>query len=268
MTTKASSSSLLTSLKLSPLSSPPRPEILTGTFFIQLVMISSSQVPSRKNLRNWISTCCATIFKLPGGFSMGGGAKSQHQVCEAALFPLFLPFQASTYCLISMASRYGMSAVNCTSYPPLQANPDISGIGVSSWSFAFDGLLLTQSQMLVSFVATAYLTFFCCIAKAIIDHVRSATKKTPRLDVWSFMLGTAVLSFSDQQVVTGISIIVAGFLQLQWGLDVYHWQTVANLAWFSAFTHITTLTVYEKKIVPTRQSNRSASRLWEYFFVC
>jgi hypothetical protein len=31
--------------------------------------------------------------------------------------------------------------------------------------------------------------------------------------------------------------------QLGSGLDSYHWQTVANLAWFSAFTHVSTLAV-------------------------
>jgi hypothetical protein len=33
--------------------------------------------------------------------------------------------------LRNMATAYGMSAINCTQYPPLQPNPDISGIGVS-----------------------------------------------------------------------------------------------------------------------------------------
>lgn len=76
--------------------------------------------------------------------------------------------------------------------------------------------------------------------------MRSLTKETPKLDIWSFALGNVILSFSDQQVVTGISVIVGGISQLKRGLDSYHWQTVANLAWFSAFTHMATLTVLRK----------------------
>jgi hypothetical protein len=95
--------------------------------------------------------------------------------------------------------------------------------------------------VLTAFIATAYITWFCCIAKSRIDHLRAPVKRTPNLDKWSFALGTVILSFSDQQIVTGISVIVAGASQLSSGLDSYHWQTVANLAWFSTFTHVTTL---------------------------
>jgi hypothetical protein len=56
------------------------------------------------------------------------------------------------------------------------------------------------------------------------------------------------VSFSDQQLVTGISIIVGGLQQLQWGLAIYHFQEVGNLAWFSTMTHILTLTVLREKM--------------------
>jgi hypothetical protein len=82
--------------------------------------------------------------------------------------------------------------------------------------------------LIIAFVSTAYITFICCIAKTRIDYLRSPTKETPRLDIRSFAPGNAVLSFSDQQVVMGISIIVGGVSQLKGSLDFYHWQTVAN----------------------------------------
>lgn len=48
--------------------------------------------------------------------------------------------------------------------------------------------------------------------------------------------------FSDQQVVTGIAILSAGYSQLHCGLSSYHWEIVIYLAWFSSLTHLTTLT--------------------------
>lgn len=51
------------------------------------------------------------------------------------------------------------------------------------------------------------------------------------------------MSFSDQQLVTGISIVAGGLQQLEFGLSTYHFQQVGNLAWFSTMTHILTLTV-------------------------
>lgn len=51
-----------------------------------------------------------------------------------------------------------------------------------------------------------------------------------------------MLSFSDQQIVTGIAILISGYSQLRGGLAVYYWQLTVDLAWFSSVTHLTTLT--------------------------
>ena len=51
-----------------------------------------------------------------------------------------------------------------------------------------------------------------------------------------------MLTFSDQQVVTGIAILISGYSQLRYGLAVYYWQLTVDLAWFSSVTHLTTLT--------------------------
>ena len=51
-----------------------------------------------------------------------------------------------------------------------------------------------------------------------------------------------MLTFSDQQVITGIAILISGYSQLRGGLAVYYWQLIVDLAWFSSVTHLTTLT--------------------------
>jgi hypothetical protein len=56
------------------------------------------------------------------------------------------------------------------------------------------------------------------------------------------------VAFSDQQIITGISIIIGGLSQLQWGISLYHWQAVVNLAWFSTVTHLITLTVLREEV--------------------
>lgn len=93
-------------------------------------------------------------------------------------------------------------------------------------------------------MGSAYLALFCCIAKAVIDHKRSTnTDLKGRLDRWAFALGEVIVILSDQQVITGISILLGGFSQLQSGITIYHWQTIFNLSWFSTMTHLLTLTV-------------------------
>ena len=74
---------------------------------------------------------------------------------------------------------------------------------------------------------------------------------------WKKPLGEAVLMFSDQQIVTGIALLASGYSQLPSGLDAYHWQILVYLAWFSSFTHLTTLTVLRNYF-----HDHPATRLW------
>lgn len=86
-------------------------------------------------------------------------------------------------------------------------------------------------QVLSAFLGTAYLTLICCIAKVVIDHKKSRHDSSPLLCRWSFALENVIVVMSDQQVVTGISIIISGLSQLRSGIPIYHWQSVVNLAW-------------------------------------
>lgn len=56
----------------------------------------------------------------------------------------------------------------------------------------------------------------------------------------------AVLAMSDQQLVTGLAILISGFYQLKHGLTYYHWQMITNLAWFSSTTHLSSLMCLER----------------------
>ena len=63
------------------------------------------------------------------------------------------------------------------------------------------------------------------------------------VDKWNTALQMAVLSFSDQQMLTGLAILISGYVQLgSRGLAVYHWQIVVDLAFFSSVTPLSTLT--------------------------
>lgn len=54
--------------------------------------------------------------------------------------------------------------------------------------------------------------------------------------------GQAMLTMSDFQLITGLSILISGFTQLDTGISAYHWQRLVQLAWFSSITHLCTLT--------------------------
>ena len=51
-----------------------------------------------------------------------------------------------------------------------------------------------------------------------------------------------VLALSDQQLVTGLGILIAGFAN-RCSMPLYYFNIIASLAWFSSTTHLSTLAV-------------------------
>ena len=74
---------------------------------------------------------------------------------------------------------------------------------------------------------------------------------------WNEALQSAVLTLGDSQIVTGVSILVSGYIQLACGLQYYHWVIVVDLAFFSSITHLTTLTCLRSYL-----QKRPAIRSW------
>ena len=61
---------------------------------------------------------------------------------------------------------------------------------------------------------------------------------------WRDIIEKVMLSVSDQQLVTGLAILVAGYYEMMNNnLSVYHWQIVVYLAWLSSAVHIASLTL-------------------------
>jgi len=51
-----------------------------------------------------------------------------------------------------------------------------------------------------------------------------------------------ILALSDQQLVTGLAVLIAGYINLC-TRSVYHFRIIVALAWFSSTTHLSTLAV-------------------------
>lgn len=66
-----------------------------------------------------------------------------------------------------------------------------------------------------------------------------------------------MLTMSDLQLLTGLSILISGYTQLRCGLSAYHWQKIVNLAWFTSTTHLSCLTFLRNYL-----SQRKAQRIW------
>jgi hypothetical protein len=117
-------------------------------------------------------------------------------------------------------------------------DPDISGIGV-----------------ILAFLISAYVSFAVVLGAYVfgivepellapadvrIMRVKSRIHNHPRLH---HLMQHAILVLSDQQIVTGVAIMAAGFVGLRSGeTNVYHYQIVLYLAWLASSVHLSALT--------------------------
>ena len=57
-------------------------------------------------------------------------------------------------------------------------------------------------------------------------------------------LDKALLMMSDQQIVTGLALLAAGYSQLTCGgITAHHWLLMLYTVWMSSFTHLATITL-------------------------
>lgn len=117
-------------------------------------------------------------------------------------------------------------------------NSDISGIGVV---VAF--LLSAYTTMALAFAAY----FLGAIDIKLLGPVDILVHRVPMRSkispAWQEACQQCILLFSDQQIMTGIAILIAGFVGLTGVMDVYHFQIVIMLAWMSSSVNLTALTV-------------------------
>ncbi|KAK5999362.1 hypothetical protein QM012_005487 [Aureobasidium pullulans] len=120
-----------------------------------------------------------------------------------------------------------------------KGDADISGKGVI---LAF----LISAYTSFAAVLVAYLTgmveneLLASVDRKIF-RIKSRTSQHPRIHE---TIRHVVLLLSDQQIVTGIAIMAAGFLGLHSGkMSVYHYQIVLYLAWLSSSVHLSALTL-------------------------
>ena len=127
----------------------------------------------------------------------------------------------------------------------------------------------------MSFNITAYLVLLLVITAYVGGFLPDQyLKRADRLVVhansrnedsrWREIFESVTLSLSDQQLVTGLAILIAGYYEmLNSNLSVYHWNIVVNLAWMSSAVHIASLTLLKDFLNrgPTLRNIRVAGML-------
>lgn len=116
--------------------------------------------------------------------------------------------------------------------------------------------LLTRKQILMAFFVTAGSVLLLALTAYTggflpghflhrIDRRVVYANSRNEHSKWRKILEGIMLSLSDQQLVTGLAILVAGYYEMlnSGALSLYHWQIVVYLAWMSSSVHIASLTL-------------------------
>jgi hypothetical protein len=121
----------------------------------------------------------------------------------------------------------------------------------------------SHRKVVTAFLSSALLAWFTTVGYILLEP-RNKSKRTnpidelwkkhiclpvqrwvgPHADVWSECFYRVTFSLSDQQLVTGIAILTAGFKMLAQGtITAYHFSIVRDLAFFSSNAHLLSLLV-------------------------
>ena len=145
---------------------------------------------------------------------------------------------------------------NChLNYTTVKADPDIAGIGVLL-SFVVTCCI---SSMLV------ILSFFLLFPDSMNDNVfdrfvvrllriKIAAEPGAR-NYYSKIILPLILTLADQQVVTGLAVMIAGLIKCD--VSVYHFNIIAELGLLASLTHMNSIVV-----IRTFTSERCAARIW------
>jgi len=138
----------------------------------------------------------------------------------------------------------------------IKSDPDIAGIGVSTSIIPLTSrLMLTRAQILLAFIATACFVVLLALTAYIggflpIHFLRRVDRRifganSRHEDTrWRTVIEGLMMSLSDQQLVTGLAILVAGYCEMMNSdLTLYYWRIVTHLAWLSSSVHIASLTL-------------------------
>lgn len=151
------------------------------------------------------------------------------------------------------STHYGHGYVQIEGLKP---NPDIAGLGVRIPLLYHHAVaILMRKKILLAFFVTAgsvvSLALVAYVGGFLPAHfLRCVDRRIFRANSrrensrWRTIIENVTMSLSDQQLVTGLAILIAGYYEMMNSdLALYHWRHVIYLAWLSSAVHIASLTL-------------------------
>ncbi|KAK8086131.1 hypothetical protein PG994_001105 [Apiospora phragmitis] len=188
-------------------------------------------------------------------------AISMHSTVSSSYIPTItrIPYTyTQTVCTIDPTARETViktgilhpKMANGTYNDSIEPNPDISGLGVVA---AF----LVSAYLVLAMLLGAY--WFAVLPKGLVRRVDRQlffARCAEPDERWRRIFEEIVLMFSDQQLLTGLGVLIAGYVQVvNASLSAYHWgDSVVYLAWLSSTVHLMSLSVLRERLKRGRVS--------------
>jgi hypothetical protein len=140
----------------------------------------------------------------------------------------------------------GANFPNCTT-DTLSPDPDIAGIGVILSFIIVNGITIIVTSISILFIhlETLELGGFDLAIHKLLKYLGmkpvSSSLSEDEIKFWLDTLEKILLGLSDTQLLTGIAILIAGYLKCS--ISVYHSTIIADLAWFASGTHLSSLSI-------------------------
>ncbi|TLS30353.1 hypothetical protein PpBr36_03211 [Pyricularia pennisetigena] len=164
------------------------------------------------------------------------------------------------FCFAGDLPKRPAKGFNCQIYkqcycPPLEADGDIAGAGVIA-AFVSSAVITTMATLLCLIIQRpscdpdgnelpSYNPIDRVLRRSVCRPMRSwMIRKGLSPDVWEGCAYEVVMALSDQQLVTGLAILITAIIKLAKGtVTVYHFNMATDLAWFSGNVHLLSLLV-------------------------
>ncbi|KAF2839729.1 hypothetical protein M501DRAFT_1003174 [Patellaria atrata CBS 101060] len=141
--------------------------------------------------------------------------------------------------------------------PPFDADPDIAGIGVLAAFVVTSALTMIATALYLVLTRSNHPETWNPIDKIVrkpLDFIREKSATLTSLEDNDHPLVQCIfdliISLSDTQLILGIAMLSSALIKLhQDTITVYHFNTIANLAWLSSGVHLLTLSVIRLELI-------------------
>ncbi|MCJ1334843.1 hypothetical protein MMC09_000108 [Bachmanniomyces sp. S44760] len=145
----------------------------------------------------------------------------------------------------------------------IEADPDVAGVGIVTAFLATSilAVIIAYGSLLFTIIPGLDDNPIDAWVMKILRKVSFLNTSDGKREFWTPVVERVLLNLSDQQVVTGLAMLIAGYMK-HCSINFYHFEVIFYLAWLSSHVHLTTIHILHAYL-----ADRPQLRNWRLFFL-